>query len=118
MVVHILTRNHRVTGLFVGSDNVRRYFPKDIPEIVLHLGHLDIQCDLAPDFWRDCPEIRDPRLFIWLEIIHLHRCSGGAAVRLAMIPVGTNAYRLQTLSAVELEEEEGVNGEMQFAHID
>jgi hypothetical protein len=35
-----------------------------------------------------------------------------------MIPAGTNVYRLQTLSAVELEEEERVNGEMQFAHID
>ena len=55
------------TGVEVGADNVRRYFPKDIEVIELHLDHLSIQCDLAPDFWQGQTQIRDPRLCAWLE---------------------------------------------------
>lgn len=105
MVVHTLSRDHNATDLLVGSDNVRRYFPKETTAIGLYLGHLHIQCELAPGFWHDCPEIHDARLSAWLECIHLHRRSDRASIALAMIPAGTNAYRLQALSVIELEEE-------------
>ena len=67
MVVTSKCCGHRVTGLYVGADNVRRYFPKRISEIELQLDHLRIECGLTPDFWQDQPEIHDPRLCVWLE---------------------------------------------------
>lgn len=105
MVVHTLRRDHNAACLLVGSDNVRRYFPKETMAIGLYLGPLHIQCELAPGFWHDCPEIHDTRLSAWLESIHLHRRSDKSSIALAMIPVGTNVYRLQTISLIELEEE-------------
>lgn len=108
MMVYTLSRNHGITGLLVGSDNVRRYFPREITAVVLHLGHLHIQCELAPDFWHDCPEIYDARLSAWLESIHLHRRGDRASIPLAMIPAGVNAYCLQALSAIKVEEDKGM----------
>ena len=67
MVVTSVCIGHHVTGLKVGAKNVRRHFPKGVTEIELQLDHLCIQCGLAPEFWQDQPEIRDPRLCIWLE---------------------------------------------------
>jgi hypothetical protein len=95
MVVKTQSKGPGVTGLHVGSANVQRYFSRDIAFVELDLGHLRIQCDLAPEFWGGSPEIYDPRLCAWLESKNLHpRC--GSAVTLSLIPSGKNAFRLTT----------------------
>jgi hypothetical protein len=99
MVVKAQSKGQGVSGIHVGSDNVRRYFPKDVSTIELQLDHLQIQCGLAPDFWQGQPEIHDPRLCAWLETKHMHASRNRTAVPLAMIPAGKNAFRLQPVSA-------------------
>ena len=84
-----------VTGLHVGVANVRRYFPKHISSIELQLDHLQIQCGLNPDFWRDQPEIRDPRLCSWLESKNFHSRPDRTPAPMDMIPAGKNCFRLQ-----------------------
>lgn len=93
MVVTSKCCGHRVTGLYVGADNVRRYFPKRISEIELQLDHLRIECGLTPDFWQDQPEIHDPRLCVWLESKQL-KGLGQRPVSLSMIPSGENSFIL------------------------
>jgi hypothetical protein len=93
MVVTSQCSGHRVTGLYVGAHNVRRYFPKTVQEIELQLDHLRIECWLGPDFWKDQPAIHDPRLCLWLESKHRNG-KGEAAVPLAMIPSGENSFIL------------------------
>ena len=94
MVVKMQSKGHGVTGLHVGANNVRRYFPKHIAVIELQLDHLQIQCGLTPGFWRDEPEIHDPRLCAWLESRHRHGMPGRSPIPLAMIPAGDNVFRL------------------------
>ena len=95
MVVKTQCMGRGVTGLHVGMDNVRRYFPKHISVIELQLDHLQIQCGLNPDFWQDQPDIYDPRLCAWLEAKRFQARPGQAPVPLAMIPAGENSFRLQ-----------------------
>ena len=97
MVVKTQCKGHGVTGLHVGMDNVRRYFPKETKNIELQLGHLRIQCGLKPDFWQGRPEIYDPRLCAWLESKNLHS-PANRTVPMAMIPEGKNSFRLQPMS--------------------
>lgn len=97
MVVKTQSKGHGVTGLNVGVNNVRRYFPKHISVIELQLDHLQIQCGLNPDFWQGQPEIYDPRLCAWLESRHMHAKLDRAPVPLAMIPAGKNSFRLQRI---------------------
>lgn len=99
MVVKAQSKGLGVSGLHVGTDNVRRYFPKNISSIELQLDHLRIQCGLTPDFWQGQPEIHDPRLCAWLESKHMHGSRGRTPVSLAMVPTGKNAFRLQPMSA-------------------
>ena len=66
MVVKTQCKGRGLTGLHVGATNVRRYFSKDVSVIELQLDHLQIQCGLSPGFWKDQPEIWDPRLCAWL----------------------------------------------------
>jgi hypothetical protein len=94
MVVKTQSKSLGVTGLHVGANNVRRYFPKHIAVIELQLDHLQIQCGLQPNFWQDEPEIHDPRLCAWLESKHMHRMRNRTSIPLALIPTGNNAYRL------------------------
>ena len=47
MVVKTHSKGRGVTGLLVGVANVRRYFPRHVDVIELHLDHLQIQCGLA-----------------------------------------------------------------------
>jgi hypothetical protein len=96
MVVKTQSKGHGVTGLHVGTVNVRRYFPKGMKNIELQLGHLRIQCGLRPDFWQGQPEIYDPRLCAWLESKNLHGTNG--TMPLAMIPAGDNSFQLQPVS--------------------
>jgi hypothetical protein len=95
MVVKTQSKGRGVTGLHVGVNNVRRYFPRQISSIELQLDHLLIQCGLKPDFWKGEPEIFDPRLCAWLESRHMRTKSDRASVPLAMIPEGNNSFRLQ-----------------------
>jgi hypothetical protein len=97
MVVTPKCCGHRVTGLYVGADNVRRYFPKRISEIELQLDHLRIECGLTPDFWQDRPEIHDPRLCLWLESKQLKE-QGRNPISLSMIPLGENSFILGPVS--------------------
>ncbi|MGA8089915.1 MAG: hypothetical protein WCA10_21775 [Terracidiphilus sp.] len=95
MVVKTQLTGTEVTGLCVGSRNVRRYFPKSIRVIELRLDHLEIQCGLSPEFWRGEPEIHDPRLCVWLNSKVSHRVGAHNDRRLAMTPAGNNAFRLR-----------------------
>jgi hypothetical protein len=103
MVVKAQSKGRGLSGLLVGTDNVRRYFPKEVSSIELELDHLRIQCGLAPDFWQGQPEIFDPRLCAWLETKHMHASRDRQSVALNMVPAGKNAFRLQPMS-VELRE--------------
>jgi hypothetical protein len=98
MVVKTQSKGIGVTGLLIGMDNVRRYFPRQVSVIELKLDHLQIQCGLRPDFWQGEPEIHDPRLCAWLESKHMHGRSDRAPVPLAMVPEGKNSFRLQPVS--------------------
>ena len=98
MLVKTHSKARGITGLHVGSSNVRRYFPKGTKAIELKLGHLRIQCGLKPDFWHGQPEIYDPRLCAWLESKHLFDKTDRAPVPLAMIPDGINSFQLHPTS--------------------
>lgn len=95
MVVKAQSKGRGLSGIVVGTDNVRRYFPKSVSTIELELDHLRIQCGLAPDFWQGQPEIFDPRLCAWLETKLMHSNKDRQNVTLTMIPAGDNAFRLQ-----------------------
>ena len=98
MVVKAQSKGRGLSGLLVGTDNVRRYFPREVSSIELQLDHLSIQCGLAPDFWQGQPEIYDPRLCAWLETKHMHASRDRHPVTLAMVPAGKNSFRLQPVS--------------------
>lgn len=98
MVVSTQSRGLAVIGLYVGTDNVRRYFPKHISIIELHIDHLQIQCNLKPDFWQDRPEIHDARLSAWLASKNFRVYPGRTPVMLAMIPAGKHSFRIQPIS--------------------
>ena len=95
MLVKTQCKGHAFIGVEVGATNVRRYFPRGIGVIELHLDHLLIQCGLAPDFWQGQTEIRDPRLCAWLEAKNFHGQPGCEPIPLALIPTGKNCFRLQ-----------------------
>jgi hypothetical protein len=96
MVVKTQLKGTEITGLRVGARNVRRYFPRGVRVIELQLDHLQIQCGLAPEFWRGEPEIHDARLCEWLDFKVIHRMGERKAVRLAMTPTGKNVFRLRS----------------------
>ena len=94
MVVTSQCSGNRVTGLYVGARNVRRYFPKRVSAIELQLDHLRIECGLRPDFWNGQPEIHDPRLCLWLESKHFQIKERRAPMPLAMTPAGEHCFTL------------------------
>ena len=95
MVVRTHSKGRGVTGLLVGASNVRRYFPRHVPVIELHLDHLRIQCGLGPDFWQDEPEIHDPRLCAWLDSKNFRTRPDRSPIPRAMVPAGKNSFRLR-----------------------
>jgi hypothetical protein len=97
MVVKTQSKGRGVTGLHVGANNVRRYFPQGTSSIELVLGHLQIECGLKPAFWQGEPEIFDPRLCAWLESRQMNAKPGHTSVPMAMIPEGRNSFRLQPI---------------------
>lgn len=98
MVVKTQSTGRRVTGLNVGEDNVRLYFPRNISIVELQMDSLRIQCGLEPDFWQDQPKIRDPRLCAWLNFKYPCRKPDRVPVPLALIPAGKNSFRVQPMS--------------------
>jgi hypothetical protein len=98
MVVKTQNKGRRLTGLNVGVDNVRRYFPKEIQIIELQLGYLQIQCGLEPDFWQDQPKIRDPRLCAWLEFKYPYGKPDRPPTLLTMIISENNSFRVEPMS--------------------
>jgi hypothetical protein len=98
VVVKAQYEGHRISGIWVGVNNVRRYFSKRTPIIELQLDHLQIQCGLTPHFWEGRPEIHDPRLCDWLESKNLQERFSRTGVPLAMIPAGKNAYKLASIT--------------------
>jgi hypothetical protein len=90
-----------VTGLFIGADNVRRYFPRQLSCIELQLDHLCIECGLPALFWNGKPEIQDPRLCLWLESKQSQRKERRAPMPLAMTPSGDHSFSLGPVKAEE-----------------
>jgi hypothetical protein len=99
MVVKTQFEGHRVSGLYVGVNNVRRYFSRRIHAVELQLDHLRIECGLSPRFWEGQPEIHDPRLCDWLESKHLHDRPSREPVPMALIPSGKNSFKLASISS-------------------
>jgi hypothetical protein len=95
-MVRALCAGHEVSGLHVGVCNARRYFPKGVSAIELQLDHLRIECGLTPDFWHGRPEIRDPRLILWLKSKSFMAQLSGTSASIAMIPSGENSYKLES----------------------
>ncbi len=94
MVVKAQHHGLRISGLYVGIRNVRRYFSKRIPVVELQLDHLRIQCGLTPRFWNGQPEIQDPRLCDWLEAKLAHACLHHSSMMVSLIPSGKNSFKL------------------------
>jgi hypothetical protein len=94
MLVKSQCIGNRVTGLVVGKNNVRRYFPRKFEAINLKLDHLLIECGLAARFWDGEPEIRDPRLCLWLESKQSRESNCRASMPLYMTPTGDGAFSL------------------------
>ena len=97
MVVKTQYDGFRVSGLYVGANNVRRYFSKRVQEVELQLDHLQIQCGLTARFWDGQPEIHDPRLCDWLESKHFHERPCRTPIPLALIPSGRNSFKVAPL---------------------
>lgn len=98
MVVKTQCEGHAFTGVEVGAANVRRYFPRELESIELHLDHLLILLELPPGFWNGHPEIHDPRLSLWLESKNFNGRAGKGPLPLALVPSGKNSFRLQTVA--------------------
>lgn len=81
-----------MTGICVGESNVQRFFPRHIQAIELQLDHLRIECALGPHFWKDKPEISDPRLGLWLESKDRNGNGRRGPISLALIPSGRNSF--------------------------
>jgi hypothetical protein len=98
MIVKAQYCGNRVAGLYVGSDNARRYFSKRKRQVELELGHLRILCGLNPPFWQDKPAIEDPRLCNWLETKHPQQGPSQTEIPLELIPSGKNSFRLAEIA--------------------
>jgi len=94
MVVQIQRNGRSVTGLHIGSRNVRRYFPKIQQSVDLELGHLLIRCKLQPDFWLNEPQISDPRLSAWLEAKEPEGKTRCGRLQMSLVPVNGKSFRL------------------------
>jgi hypothetical protein len=103
MVVRIQRKGRSVTGLHIGSGNVRQYFPKSRQSIDLQIGHLMIRCKLQPAFWRDEPSISDPRLSLWLEARDPESQTRHAQTQMSLVPAEGESFRLEFAEALPAE---------------
>lgn len=101
MIVKTQCKGREFTGVEIGAEHVRRYFPKDIRVIELHLDHLLIQLDLEPEFWRGRAQICDRRLCAWLESKNFNGRPGAEPIPLVLLPIGKNCYRLKAIRCKE-----------------
>lgn len=85
-----------VTGLHIGSANVRQFFPASLNQIYIEIEHLRICCDLEADFWRTRPSICDARLNSWLSA-KTHLKPEGSEIALDLAPICDDAFRLRVL---------------------
>ena len=95
MVVTAQCRNAVSPVLCIGRENVRRYFPERVDAIELLVGGLHIRCPLADSFWRDRPELHDPRLQDWINFSVYHKSVCKGPVQLELVPLGQNAFQLR-----------------------
>jgi hypothetical protein len=95
MMVKTECNGRKVTGLYIGARNVRRNFPREVAAIEFELGHLRIDCELGPEFWRDQPRICDSRLCEWLQHKLYHETGYMKPLPLALVQSGRNAYKLR-----------------------
>ena len=95
MVVQIQRKGRSITGLNIGSGNVRRYFPKSQSSVDLQLGHLLIRCKLRADFWGEEPSISDPRLSLWLEAKSTDEKAQQARTEMSLVPAEDKSFRLE-----------------------
>lgn len=93
MMVRMQHKGLSITGVHIGISNVRRHFRSRVEAVELELDHLRILCNLEASFWRDRPEISDPRLCAWLEE-KFFRHSVPKPVLVEMVRAG-DSYRLQ-----------------------
>lgn len=98
MMVKALRVGGEVSGLRVGLQNVRRYFPRDIKQIELQLDHLRIECGLEPNFWRSQPIIHDPRLSLWLKSKNHAGKQCRTPIPFTMVPSGANSFKLEPVA--------------------
>lgn len=101
MIVKTQCKGREFTGVEIGAENVRRYFPRDIHVVELHLDHLLIQLDLEPEFWQGKAQICDRRLCVWLESKNFNARPGAEPIPLVMLPIGENCYRLKAIGCKE-----------------
>ncbi len=99
MVVRTIGCGRDVSGLYIGTRNARRYFPRKFQHIELELGHLHIFCDLPPEFWQGRPEICDARLADWLLSRIFHGKQHRTPARVSMVPLEKNAFRVMPYTA-------------------
>ena len=98
MLVKVQQKSPGLTGLNIGADNVKRYFPKGNSSIDLQLDQVQIRCELQPAFWKNEPQIFDPRLSAWLKTRDLRKRDGEAAIVLALVPADNQSFRLQKIT--------------------
>ena len=103
MVVTTQACGREVIGLHVGAANAKRFFPKRMRTVELHLGDLRIECTLPPGFWVDQPQIHDPRLCEWLKFKVFQESENRQPLSLAMEQSGSNAFRLQAIGPAQRE---------------
>ena len=98
MIAKTQNNGRTITGICIGISDARRYFPRRTKTIDLELDHLRIRCDLKASFWRDCPEISDPRLSAWLEAKFFGQKLPASPFPVEMVKAG-DAYKLHLLPA-------------------
>lgn len=92
MLVRVQNNGHMITGLRIGTSNVRRHFRSHLNAIELELDHLRIRCELNAGFWHGQSEISDPRLCAWLEEKYFWHALP-STISAEMVPTG-DSYRL------------------------
>ena len=99
MLVQVQQNGRAITGLNIGVQNVRRFFPKGSSSIDLQLDHLRIQCELQPAFWQNEPQISDPRLSAWLEAKNLRKANTRRPVFISLVRADKLSFRLQMVGS-------------------
>ena len=98
MVVMTQYQGRRISGLYVGLRNAKRYFSPRTAFVEIQLDHLSIRCGLAPRFWEDRPEIEDSRLAAWIESKQANPSRNRSPQPVSLIPNGNNAFRIRLLA--------------------